>query len=334
MDYLVNINEWTSYLNSLAKKTPVYAPYENNKNIDFQVVQDDSGNIIYNSPKTLTPLKSIFFPLRENVTEEQSQKKIILIGAKNCDIEALKLLDKVFLDPDYEDNYYKSKRDNTLLIGTDCFSYDKECHCVTCDIDPYVESNCDLVINKFNDNILITDISEKGSAFIEKMGKDISVQKAGKGAVQKSKNKNKDIKKALKAQTKKVIDYKKSSAVVKKAVYKKEKVWREYASTCVSCGACVTSCPTCHCFLLIDVPGKKFQKIRTQDACQYPGFERVAGGADPLKKHYKRFMHRYMTKYMNRPDRFDVTSCVGCGRCISTCIGRIDKNEVIRALAK
>ena len=42
----------------------------------------------------------------------------------------------------------------------------------------------------------------------------------------------------------------------------------------------LTICPTCTCFLLIDKPG--FEKVKQMDACQYPGFERVAGGEDAL----------------------------------------------------
>jgi ferredoxin len=52
-----------------------------------------------------------------------------------------------------------------------------------------------------------------------------------------------------------------------------------YSADCVSCGACAAICPTCTCFLLIDRPD--FEKIRQLDACQYPGFERVAAGEDP-----------------------------------------------------
>ena len=38
--------------------------------------------------------------------------------------------------------------------------------------------------------------------------------------------------------------------------------------------------PYLHLFSLIDKPG--FEKVKQMDACQYPGFERVAGGEDAL----------------------------------------------------
>jgi ferredoxin len=70
------------------------------------------------------------------------------------------------------------------------------------------------------------------------------------------------------------------------------------------------------------------------DACQYPGFERVAGGEDALDELHNRFMHRYMCKFVWKPMKFSGRACTGCGRCIDACIGKISKNKVIMELAK
>ena len=109
-------------------------------------------------------------------------------------------------------------------------------------------------------------------------------------------------------------------------------IWEKYASSCVSCGACATICPTCTCFLLIDRPG--FEKIRQLDACQYPAFERVAAGEDPLANKWIRFRNRYMCKYVWKPAHYDTLACTGCGRCTDACIGAINKNELIVELCQ
>jgi ferredoxin len=70
------------------------------------------------------------------------------------------------------------------------------------------------------------------------------------------------------------------------------------------------------------------------DACQYPGFERVAGGEDALHEISDRFSNRYMCKYVWKPKRFKSIACTGCGRCIEACIGKINKNELFMELAK
>jgi sulfhydrogenase subunit beta (sulfur reductase) len=70
------------------------------------------------------------------------------------------------------------------------------------------------------------------------------------------------------------------------------------------------------------------------DACQYPGFERVAGGEDALFELHKRFRNRYMCKYVWKPEKFNSLACTGCGRCIEACIGKINKNELFIELTK
>ena len=76
-----------------------------------------------------------------------------------------------------------------------------------------------------------------------------------------------------------------------------------------------------------------FEKIRQLDACQYPGFERVAGDEDALRELSKRFKNRYFCKYVWKPQKFKSLVCTGCGRCIEACIGKINKNELFRELA-
>jgi sulfhydrogenase subunit beta (sulfur reductase) len=116
----------------------------------------------------------------------------------------------------------------------------------------------------------------------------------------------------------------------KKIVESGLEIWKKYSSKCVSCGACSAICPTCSCFLLIDKPS--FEKVKQQDTCQYPAFERVAGGEDPLKELTVRFKNRYMCKYVWKPERFHAIACTGCGRCIEACIAKISKNELIMEL--
>ena len=124
-------------------------------------------------------------------------------------------------------------------------------------------------------------------------------------------------------------DYKTTGALIQGA---DKYIWEKYSSDCVSCGACTTICPTCSCFLLIDKPG--FHKVKQMDACQYPGFERVAGGEDVLHKISIRFRNRYMCKYLWKPGKYKSLACTGCGRCIEACIGKINKNELFMELAK
>jgi ferredoxin len=139
--------------------------------------------------------------------------------------------------------------------------------------------------------------------------------------------KHQEVEASLAARNNGLPDYRATGQLVQKAG---NEIWVKYASKCVSCGACTTICPTCTCFLLIDKPD--FEKVKQMDACQYPGFERVAGGEDALFELPHRFKNRYMCKYVWKPQKFKSLACTGCGRCIEACIGKINKNELFMEL--
>ncbi|MBU1078515.1 MAG: 4Fe-4S dicluster domain-containing protein [Spirochaetes bacterium] len=336
MSLSIDIKDWNSLLNKLTKKHLVYAPFAEQKFTDFKLIDNNPEEIVYNNAKTLTSLKHFLFLLKEKVTDTPSAGKIIVIGAKSCDLAALDLYDSVFLDEDYPDPFYRARRENMLIIGTDCYKLDKTCHCMTYNINPYPEKNCDLIANRISNRIIISGTSIKGEEFLEYIKKELNNIKEASGSEnQKMKRQRDSISKKLKKMIRNIPDETKTAEWIKYSIDRKDNIWKKYASTCVSCGACVTGCPTCHCFLLIDLPNtKKIEKIRTQDACQYPGFEEVAAGVDPLEKHFIRFRNRYVCKYINRPQKYNHLACTGCGRCTDTCIGKIDKNEVIKALKK
>jgi ferredoxin len=114
----------------------------------------------------------------------------------------------------------------------------------------------------------------------------------------------------------------------------RDPLWEKHCATCVTCGACTQCCPTCHCFILVDIPGRdKFPKMKYGDSCQYTGYARVAGGANPKKHKVERFQNRYYCKLDYKPDNFHLLACTGCGRCIMACQGKIDIRKVLKDFA-
>ncbi len=335
MSFLLNIQEWESYLSSLLNDYLIYAPIRIDKFSDFKVIENNFKDIVYNSAKTITSLKNFLFPIKEKVTNIPPHKNLIIIGAKACDLVGLDILDKVFLEPEFPDPYYNFRRENILIIGTDCYEIDESCHCNIYGINPYPERNCDLILNLIDDRIFLESLSKKGEKFISNLKKELKIQDADEKVINKIENKRNDIKQKLQEKNKSIPDYDTTRDILKNSIGKKDKVWKEYAEKCVACGACSICCPTCHCFILLDIPDNGLmEKIRSQDSCQYPGFEKVAAGIDPLEKHFVRFRNRYICKFINRPEKFDTIACTGCGRCIDTCIGKINKNDVIKSLAQ
>ena len=328
MQYLsINKEEWDIKLQKLLLSHNVFAIIESCYSLDYELIRPvDIPLISYNKPKPVTPLKNFFLPVKENVTSDRCMEKPrIIIGIPNCDIEGLSLLDEIYLDDEFPDTLYRDRRENTLLISSDCFSTEEHCHCLLYDIKPYSEKNADLSIIGRDGQIIIRVISEKGKDFITKIKGFVLMESVS--ILSAIEEKQKGVITILNESNKGLPGYSLTGNLINGS---KKDIWEKYSTHCVSCGACTTICPTCSCFLLIDKPG--FEKVKQMDACQYPGFERVAGGEDALFELHNRFRNRYMCKYVWKPKKFKALACTGCGRCIEACIGKINKSEIFREL--
>lgn len=320
--------DWDRAIAGLLGTYNVYATICNSFSQDYELITPEDIHLIsYNKPKPVTSLKNFFLPVKENVTLERStEKSRIIIGTPNCDIEGLALLDEIYLDADFNDPFYNERRKNTLLISTDCKGIQEHCHCLTYGIRPYSTKIADLAILLLDGNVILRIITKKGEDFIK--GINAASELTDQNIISSIEKEHSLTETLLSEKNKGLPDYKRTGEIVASA---QKEIWEKYSSKCVSCGACATICPTCTCFLLIDKPG--FEKIKQLDACQYPGFERVAGGEDGLYELRNRFRNRYMCKYVWKPEKFNSIACTGCGRCIEACIGKINKNELFMELA-
>jgi ferredoxin len=329
MQYLsIKKEEWDKALEQLLLSSTIFAAVENGFGIDYEVLTAAGiCNIAYNKAKPATSLKTFFLPVKENVTSGQLQnKQRIILGAPNCDIAGLKLLDEIYLDRDFHDNYYRERRENTVLISFDCFEKQEHCHCSSYGINPWSDEDADLSVILLDGLIILRIITGKGREFANQFSLTSEVR--DKTILKPVEEAHGKILDELSKSNKDLPDYRTTGLLVFNAG---DEIWKKHSARCVSCGACTTICPTCSCFLLIDKPG--FEKVKQVDACQYPGFERVAGGEDPLFELPKRFRNRYMCKYVWKPEKFSSIACTGCGRCIEACIGKINKNEIFMELA-
>ena len=322
-------HEWDERLLQLLSSDEVYAPVENEFSCDYVLLDAETiPDAVYNKPKPVTPLKKFFLPVKENVTNGSlPQKQVVILGVPNCDVMALAFLDEIYLDEEYADPTYRQRRNNTVLITSDCLSIQEHCHCTSYGIEPRGNEHADLSLALVDERIILSVFTKKGEDFIEKLGIVVSVEPEKETLIALDQM-QKEVLELLKAQNETLPGYDETGQLVQAAG---NGSWEKYASDCVSCGACSAICPTCSCFLLIDKPG--FEKIRQLDTCQYPGFERVAGGEDALSALSDRFRNRYMCKYVWKPGKYKLKACTGCGRCIETCIGQINKNELFVELS-
>ncbi|MCF8301734.1 MAG: 4Fe-4S dicluster domain-containing protein [Bacteroidales bacterium] len=328
--YRLTKTDWDSALRSFISHYTILAPVEEEGHIDYTPIdEEDVERITYNKPKPTTPLKTLLLPVKESLADPSSpENPWLIMGIPACDLHAKSLLDQFYLDPEYPDPFYKNRTENSIFIGTDCHGHQEHCHCTSYGFKPYPTANDDIHLVRHGTDVYVSPVTEKGEKFIEKLSGSTNLSKCDQSAIDWIESKRKETVEDLDEHNKNLPGYEKSGELINAS---DEEIWKEYGDDCVSCGACATICPTCTCFLLIDKPG--LLKQRQVDACQYPAFEKVAAGEDPLDALHKRFSNRYMCKYVWRPERFEELACTGCGRCIEACIGGINKNELIKELA-
>jgi len=326
----------TKLLESLARDRQLYGPAEVGEEFRMKPVTPDE--VCLGPARTVEPLKSFFFPVRETLGDifargsEPTVTPRAIVGVKACDLRSLRVLDYVFLEGDYEDPYYWAHRDSTFLVSADCSTAKDVCFCTHLGAKPYSEEGFDLNISEVEGGFVIEAGSEAGSEFLSREGGTLP-------DVAEAHLKDRDARRSevFEQVTRQVQDAGLGRSESARDNYRKAvsaPLWEKHAEACVECGACNFICPTCHCFLLLDLESKgQFQRFKNWDSCQYGSFVRVAGGATPRPRRADRLRNRFEKKFDFFVDRIDSYACVGCGRCIEACAGNIDIREVLGDLA-
>jgi ferredoxin len=111
--------------------------------------------------------------------------------------------------------------------------------------------------------------------------------------------------------------------------------WDEVQFSCINCGTCTFSCPTCWCFDIQDeTQGEKGDRLRLWDSCMFPLFTFHGSGHNPRANKLQRVRQRFMHKLKYYQDKYSQgAACVGCGRCVKSCPVNIDIRQVARLMA-
>jgi ferredoxin len=303
MQKVLEKKEFNNFIKKLMKKAEVIAPVK--KEITkFDIIK--SPDEIYLKDITLMPLKEFFIPEGEVMFEFKSnkiipptkkEKKRIIFGMRNCDLNALLVLDRVMFDP-----LYIEKRKNTAVIGVFCENPDEYCFCNSMNL----AENYDLFFYPEAEKYYISVGSKKGALLVK------GLKNADKEVIKQPKNTKKLFDKSIEK------DYKNS-------------LWDTDIEKCLSCAACTIYCPTCNCFDIKDITSLESNGARTrkQASCQLKSFSQVGGGKVFRDTRASRFKHFVYHKIVFYKKRFGNYMCVGCGRCLRVCPTKIDWVDTI-----
>lgn len=250
-----------------------------------------------------------------------NDKKTAIFGIRPCDAKSMAILDLVF-DGDYKDDYYLTKRENTILVGLSCIQPGRNCFCTSFNDGPASADNVDILLTDIGDKYYVEVKSDKGKQLVK--NKD----KLFKPATPEDKEMKKEAEEKATDVIKRSVDTDSTADKLDEAF--DNPLWEKVAAKCLGCGICTYLCPTCHCF---DIQDERVldrgARVRVWDTCMNPEYTLQASGYNPRPARMNRTRNRIYHKYNYIPRNHKVIACVGCGRCIDNCPVNIDIIDVV-----
>lgn len=294
-----------AWLDTLIAGQNVVAPSQRGENAVFApIARADEWLAGILLPKT--PAKSILFPPRRPVGEE-TVEPVLLWGVRPCDLQALDLIDRVFLNQEPVDEVYKRRREALTSVAFACANPADTCFCTRLASHPADGRGADILVTPVDGGFAAKALTDKGEKLL-----------AGHGA------------EASPAQIKAHQDFIGTCAEQGKTARQlpehlieafTSNAWEEVSEGCVSCGVCSFLCPTCHCF---DICDEGREKVILWDCCAFPDFTLMTSGENPRKNRPARMRQRLLHKFDYLPRTAGKRGCVGCGRCINYCPSGLD----------
>ena len=332
----VLISKLQTFLDVVAEKLSLYVPSKNGDHYTYRIYDLSGKNSVeFNAIRLCTPVKDFLFPMRELAATYPKKlkpddiKPFAVFGPKECDLRSIEILDKVFAEEDFKDQFYLKQRENMFIISADCSEPGETCFCSIFGGQGFADKGFDLNVSKIRDGFIIESGSQKGKDFLTNHSQIfgnvpdtlLSERDANRAAVKTQlEENNRNLK--FETSLKRIVESSQESSV-----------FDNEAKNCVECQACTRICPTCHCFYLYDtIKEDYFAKMKMWDSCMRLSYATVAGGENPNKILGDRMKHRLLHKFVYFYDRYRLDMCVGCGRCIDADAGGMDIREILKKL--
>ena len=259
---------------------------------------------------------------------ESPSQKMAFLGVRACEIQAILIQDKVFINKLAVYKQYQQRRENLFIAAVNCTRSVNTCFCTSMGTGPHVKEGYDLsfteIVNPQEHYFLVSIGSEKGRAIVD----PLALQPASKQACNTAQN----LIEINRNQMVRRVDNEQVHDLLAKSLNCKR--WDQVAKRCVNCANCTLVCPTCFCSDsedTISMDGSQVERWQTWDSCFNLSHSHVHGG--PIRQSAQSRYRQWLThKFGTWWDQFGVSGCVGCGRCIAWCPVGIDVTEELQEL--
>ncbi len=334
----------------MVKVGPLFGTVELDGQLHYARLEGELiDKISVEQPRPAVSCKPFFFAPRERVAVYPSESyrwepdldpsaPQIIVGPRACELYALEMLDKIFIEDDIQEPFYAARRAASIIVSVDCAKPAESCWCNLLDHEPFpIESQgYDINLSPVYGGYVVTAATERGEKLIQTGGEILRAPTQSE--LQERSDMRNATKEALKTQNAQFTLSEKITQLLRRK--ETSDAWLRLCSSCVECGACNNVCPTCHCFYLYDQQsgeGKGVsERVKVWDACMFMNYYRMAGVGGmkptPSPELKTRFQRRFYKKFEWVPDKYELLGCVACGRCFDACPGDIDIRDVLHTM--
>ena len=253
------------------------------------------------------------------VDEEPAAAPTAFIGVRPCELAAIAIQDRVFLEGEHQDRDYAARRADVFLVAADCGDPSELCFCTAVGGGPGAKEGFDLAL---------TEILEGEHRFLVRAGSPAGEAVLADLPVHPATATDQDEAAAIVARAARDMDGRFDPTDLHDLLMRNldAKRYDEVAERCLSCGNCTLVCPTCFCTHVEDtsaLDGSTAERTRVWDTCFSVQYAEMHGGNTrpaPRARYRQWLTHKLATW----EDQFGSLGCVGCGRCIAWCPVGID----------
>jgi sulfhydrogenase subunit beta (sulfur reductase) len=253
-----------------------------------------------------------------------TEPPIAFVGLRSCDLHAIAVQDRVFLQGPVTDTAYAARRRSAFFIGVNCRQPGATCFCASMGTGPQCTAGFDLALTELDDGFVVEVGSETGRDVLEAVvSREATADEGSKVDL---------IVEEATSSMGRTLD----TSDLRGLLYRNREhpQWEAVADICLACGNCTAVCPTCFCHDVVDASdllGQTATRTREWASCFSEEFSHTAGG--PICTTRQARYRQWLThKFASWIDQFGTSGCVGCGRCITWCPVGIDVIAQIDAI--
>ncbi|MGB8861703.1 MAG: 4Fe-4S dicluster domain-containing protein [Ilumatobacteraceae bacterium] len=258
-------------------------------------------------------------------------RPLALIGARDCEVRALGILDRVMLDPDHPDTRYAERRHDAFVVAVTCGAPSSTCWCTSMGGGPEPRDGFDIRLTELSGegpepHRLLAEAATPRGALVVQQLPGWAVTDADDDAAQEVVSRSV----ALMPQRLPGAELPRLLAGADQHPH-----WDVVAERCLSCGNCTLVCPTCFCSTFTDhTPLGTDDAVRVQTWASCFELEHSHLGGRPVRATTAARYRQWLThKLSTWNEQFGTHGCVGCGRCTTWCpagIDIVDEANVLR----